>query len=232
MPPTYVITAAVPSGNRFKEFSARDEGSVSSILERPPTFRWAGFDTSTEDQARRIAPDAYEVSNGDRKVLRVYQDGTLIFRMTADPDFLCWSQEEDEYLHAPRLDPVPVVEVHASFVHLYAALIPKLLKPPQLVRFTMNLRDAEVNGARLSFTRYYQGGIRRVIHPKLYHAYAANLKDSFDSEPELIARTPNLIAYQLLVKFYAFFEMAPDLIPFVKDENGKKAIDIEAIRRL
>jgi hypothetical protein len=131
MPPVYVLTASVPSGNRFRGFFDRDRESSAHVLEQPPTLRYAGFDTSTGRDARQVGPDQFEVRSGERKLLRLFQDGTLIFRVPADPSFLAWAVDENEFERMPRLNPVPVVEMHTTFVDLYAALLPKLVRPPR-----------------------------------------------------------------------------------------------------
>jgi hypothetical protein len=172
------------------------------------------------------------VGSGDRKLLRLYQDGTLLFRMAADADFLGWGQEEEEFARGPRLNPVPVVEAHASFVYLYRAVLPMLAKAPNSVQFTLNLKDAEVDKQRLALTKYYEGGIRNVFHPKLYRAYAVTIEEVVDASADAVINEPQHVAYTLVERFYEMFDMTPDLIPFVMEDRGIKAIDIEQIRKL
>lgn len=231
-PPTYVIAASVPAGNRVRGFFTDSGASPSLLLERPPQFRYAGFDTTTMDQARLVDETAYEVKSADRKLLRLYQDGTLIFRMAADADFLGWGQEEDEFARFPRLNPVSVVEAHASFVYLYRTVLPTLVKPSETVEFTLTLRGAQVGEQRLALTQYYKGGIRNIYHPPLYRAHSREVDEIVDVATEVVVNEPEHVAYQLVERFYSMFDMAPDLIPFVKEAGGVKSIDIEQIRQL
>lgn len=230
--PAYVLAASISAGNRIRGFLTESAESPKHLLERPPTFRWAGFDTTTGDQARLVADDAYEVRSSDRKLLRLYQDGTLLFRMAADAVFLGWGQDEEDFAREPRLNPVAVVEAHASFVHLYRAVLPMLVKTPTSVQFALRLEDAQVGTRRLVLTRYYKGGIRRVVDPQEYPAHSVSSEDTLDVPTDAVVSQPDLVAFKLLERFYDMFDMPPDLIPFAREDGDTWAVDLEQIKAL
>lgn len=230
--PTYILTASVPLGNRLRNFFDKHSDSVAHILESPPTLRYSGFDTMTGGQVKQVGTDHYEARQGDRKLLQLFQDGTLIFRVPADPSFLAWAVDEEAFARWPRLNPVAVVEMHTSFVRLYAAILPRLVTEPISVRFTLNLKDARVGSRFLSLTEYYKLGIENVDNPRLFQTYNAEVTQTIDIAASLVIDSPDEAAYILLERFYQMFDMEPKYIPFVKSEGAAKLIDVNALKKL
>lgn len=66
-----------------------------------PRFRWGSFDVSVPAVARPRPDDSLEVGWPDRKLLRLYQDGTLFFRAAADQEFLGWGQDREQFKEFP-----------------------------------------------------------------------------------------------------------------------------------
>jgi hypothetical protein len=233
--PTYQLTASlIPAGNRIRNFHGDQPGSPRHQLEHPPRLRDNGFDTATYATAKPIEPDGYEVSNqGDRKVLQLFQDGTALFRVAADPRFLAWSVTPDDFARVPRLNPVPVVEMHVSFVLFYASLIPRFAKPPDSVRFTLHLRAAHADGKRLALTRYVPN-FQTAFNLTLHYAHATEIEESLTVATKAVLETPEHVAYQLVERFYSeFFDVTdPSLIPFVTEKNGVAAIDSAQLQEL
>lgn len=230
--PSYVLAASVPSGNRVRRFFDRDEESAASTLERPPTFRWAGFDLRTMDTARLISDDCLEVRAGERKVLQLYQDGTLVAKAAADASLLGWGLDEAVFARIPRLNPVPVVEWHLAFAHTYRRLIAMLRARPESIRFRMELHNARVGGNRLFLTQYYERGIQNVHNPHRYQVFADNPAEDVTWAAGLLIDEPDFVAYLLVEKFASFFDMPPEDIPFVKTIGQRRVIDVDAIKAL
>jgi hypothetical protein len=76
--PYYFLAATVPPGNRIKGFYHEGSSAPAQFLERAPSFRYAGFDLTTGDQAR-LLDDHWQVQSGDRKLIQLFQDGTLLW---------------------------------------------------------------------------------------------------------------------------------------------------------
>jgi hypothetical protein len=227
--PYYVLAASVPPGNRVKGFHQDDGHAPCRILDRVESFRATGFDVSTGDYSKMV-DDHWEVRNGDRKLLELYQDGTLLFRVRADEAFLGWGGQNLGV--RGWINPVAAVESHASFVHLYRGLIPHLAREPQTVRFSLVLRDAVQGNIRLFLTPYYSLGIENVHEPRRYYVHSADASSELVSSPSAIDDTPNLVAYQLLKHFYELFDAEPSLIPFVTTSPQPIQIDLAAIRSI
>lgn len=227
--PYYVIAGSVAPGNRLKGFYQEGGLSPAHLLDHPTPLRYAGFDVSTGDYARLVG-DHWQVRNGDRKVIQLYQDGDLLFRMRADEDFLGWGGQNLSM--RGWLNPVAVVESHVSFVSLYAALVPHFLRPPDQIRFTLRFENGLIDGARLALTRYYTNGIRRVHAPTLYPIHDPNASAVVESHAALLLARPDRVAYQVLTRFYELFDAGPDLIPFVVEGVTEGTMDIAAIAEL
>jgi hypothetical protein len=227
-----VLAVSTLGANRVRRFADAQSSGVAALLERPPSFRYAGFDLTTLDEAHRVGEDCLEVANGQRKIVRLYQDGTLLARLAADSTFLGWGQDQSAFQRNPRLNPVAVAEAHLAFVHLYSALIPHLAYVPEAVIFNMELEGAQVGTHRLYLTAWYKQGIQAVYDPERYSAHGARLHVTQDLAAKLVRNSPNAAAYRLLVKFYDFFDMAPDLIPLVVEGAEGREIDVEQLKAL
>ncbi|MBV9880969.1 MAG: hypothetical protein JO180_10765 [Gemmatirosa sp.] len=229
----YVMSATVEPGNRIRKFLDPGDASVSWLLLRPPTFRHAGFDLEAPyAEPKLLGGDCWELRGGERKILRLYQDGTFLARVPADEEFLGWAYGDLFAKGLPILNPVPVVEVNAAFVHFYAALLDRFVKPPQRVWFNLRLAGADIDGRRLQLSEYYVHGIQHVSVPRPHKAYAAQISDTLEVDAERVRQAPNEVAYELVSRFYSMFEMGEDLIPFVSRDGEKPSIDLDAIRRL
>lgn len=232
MNPLYVISASVPAGNRVRQFHNDDPGSARYLLMEPPHFRYGGFDLRTLDIPHLGPDDCWEVRSGERKVLRLYQDGTLIFRAAANESFLGWGMEHAAFLEYPRINPVPVVEVHASFAHLYARVLDQLHKPPTDILFRLMLRGAVWTNKRLFLTEYYDVPIWQVGDPPQYVVHSDPASETLTILPAQLREAPNQVAYELVAAFASLFEMPSDKIPFVREVGGVREIDINQIVKL
>jgi hypothetical protein len=230
--PIYVLAASVSPGNRIKQFHRDGPGTVGALIADPPSFRYAGFDLSTLDTPHSGPGESIEVGSRERKLLRLYQDGTLIARLAADESFLGWGQNPEEFRAQPRLNPVPVVESHASFVHLYRQIIELLHDVPNVVEFKMSLRNAVWNKTRLFMTSYYPIPFSQVFQPDKYLAHAGSIDEQMSASIRDVLETPNGVAYRLVVRFAAMFDMPEQQIPFTIREGDLAEIDIRALQSL
>src|SRR5262245_32295495 len=154
--PAYVISASVPPGNRVKRFHSDRSDGARSLLIDAEQLRYAGFDLRMNASPNMTADGAWAVKRGNRKGLRLYQDGTLILRAAADDSFLGWGVNPDTFESTPRLNPVAVVEIHAGFVMLYSRILPQLERAASEVLFQLVLRNVRVGSERLFMTKHVE----------------------------------------------------------------------------
>lgn len=229
--PMYAISSTVPAGNRVTHFHGHEEGSAAWILMKPPTFRYAGFDLSTSDVARE-GPDGSLEIGGTRKLLRLFQDGTLVARVPADAEFLGWGVEPGQFWQFPRLNPVAVTEVHASFAYLCSLVVKRLKNPPKMVRFKLRLINGVVSEQRLLLTKHVQ--LQNVDPWTLdrYLLHSSPAEAEMDIDGSEVADNPQRVSFRLAELFVSFFDMPPQLIPFQKQGADGPEFDPTQLQRI
>ena len=230
--PYYVIGASPGKATRVRGFFRDGSDSPGSLLTASAVFRYAGFDTFTGGYAKLIDGERWEVQNRDRKLLQLYPDGTLLFRVRADQDFLGWGQDPARFEALPALNPIAVVESHTSFVHLYRALLSRFLVGTPSVVFKLQFHSAQVAGRRIAITKLFDRGIVWAVDPELYPIHDFNATADAKVETNELIESPNAVAFGLLLKFYDMFDADHELIPFVKTDTDPKAIDVEQLQAL
>ena len=228
--PFYVVTASVPPGNRVTRFHGVESSSGSALLGDFPRFRHGSFDVAIPGWPQPGPEDSLELRWYDRKVLRLYQNGTLLFRARADADFLGWGVEPQVFHKFPKLDPLVVVEVNTSFVHRYRAVVERLKHPPDRVFFHLSLHDFTQNGLRLFLTKYFPKG--QVDWSAVTRYVVQTTEESLEASASDLMRAPNRVAYQVVAAFMSMFDMPAKDIPFVSRLADGAEIDLDAIQAL
>jgi hypothetical protein len=231
--PYFVLGAAVlPPGNRLRSFHRQDGAdTVRHAVQEAGRLRHAGFDLTIGAPAQPGPENSLEALQGERKHLRLYHDGTLVFRVAADDTFMGRAQQHHHFLDRPRLVPIVVVEVHASFVTFMRWVINRLHTPPDQVLFRMNLRNPiNERGNRVFLTQQPARGAFPEDYPNF--PLEADPADAQLIVPAIdVIDHPLRVAYQLVELFFDMFEVDHGLIPFVHEVLGQREIDVEALRR-
>jgi hypothetical protein len=230
--PFYLLVAAPATATRLRSFAREGSDSPGWLLTQPPVIRHAGFDTSTRDVAQLVGGERWEAQYGDRKVLRLYQDGSLLFRMRADEEFLAWALQSRAHYGEPTLNAVAVVESHLSFVYLVKELLPWFKEQPAEIRFTLRFSDAQLRDRPLTVSKYVDPNRGWLADPDLHPIHGPSAEESLNVAVSRLAESPEAVAYDLLVRFYDMFDAAADLIPFLRDTPQGKAVDADALKAL
>ena len=157
----------------------------------------------------------------------------MIARVAADGSFLGWGpRTESEWERNPRLNPVPVVEVTASFVFTYRRLLGMLAEPVAFVHVHIELRNAVVEDRRLYLTKHYEHGIQNVFRPQRWEVQRENSTRKLAIPASQFEAKPEVVAAELVEAFAGFFDMYGDEIPFTTATEGGREIDIASLRRL
>lgn len=230
--PYYAIAASVPPGNRVMHFRGDSVDSPTYWLADIKRFRRSGFDVSIPGPVvPGEADDTLELTWYDRKLLRLYQDGTLLFRARADNEFLGWA-EPAYFAHSPHLNPVAVVEVQASFVALYRSVCERLKRLDEVVQFRLQLNPGDYGGS-LAMTRYHARGHH--VDPFTLPTWTLQevpAEASFQVAMAELREHPMGVAYQALVAFSSWFDVPKSELDFVHDTPHGREIDLERIRSL
>lgn len=230
--PFYVVTASVPPGNRITNFHGADSNSASAVLANIPRFRHGSFDVAIPGWPDPGPDDSLELRWDERKILRLYQDGTLIFRVRGDSDFLGWGVEPHAFPALPKLDPLVVVEVNTSFVHRYRAVVDLLKHPVERAFFHLSLHDFTQNGMRLFLTKYFSKGQVDWGAATRYEVQMDPADKRLEVPVTDLMDTPNAVAYDVVAAFTSMFDMPQEEIPLVNREGVRPEIDLAAIKAL
>jgi hypothetical protein len=212
----------------FKNFFAT--GPIHELLEKPGQLRYSGWDLNTQDRVRIVKGEYLEVKASTRKSLQLYEDGSLIVRVSAGPDYLSWGQDEDVFENNPRLNPLALVEFTLNFTILCSRLVPHLAPRPQTISMLLEIQNAFLqNGkklylgaGRLSRMGFNSGERRDAPAPTVRRDIRETTADVEQRHAE--------VAYRLVAKIYNWFGHPNNNIPYVSTRaNGSAFIDADQI---
>jgi hypothetical protein len=227
----YVLAAAVPTGNRVTRFFAEGADGVRGLLRDAGHLRDGGFDLTIGANAEGH-DDYWEAQQGERKALRLYHDGTLLFRAAADDSFLGWARNRDQFLRQPRLSPVAIVDVHASFVSFLAELLPRFQEAPSEVLFRLRLSSAVTEtGTRLFLTRHLPGATWEWVNLPRFVVEKVPPEEELTVAGAELTDDQRAVALRLVEQFYSMFEAPAEIVPFVAEIDGVRRVDVDAIGR-
>jgi hypothetical protein len=233
--PVLVISCSPLQPIFIKEFFVAKDHSAYSLIRRPQKTRHSGWDVTTLDNPKILKGECWSVSNGERKLLRVYEDGSIIFAGAADGSFLGWGKNLAEFERKPRLNPVALIELVYNFlvfVKDFQGLIEKLPKEWQfrvslanlwLKKTKVYLLPGSINSTEYQFDLVDKGKIA----PK------TNKEFSVDASTDDFFTTHEAVGYKLVKKIYNWFGLPDNAIPYTKKlSTGKRVIDIDQIKNL
>ncbi|MEW6711142.1 MAG: ATP-binding protein [Candidatus Riflebacteria bacterium] len=139
--PVLVLSCSPLQPIFIKEFFVTKDPSAYSLIRNPQKTRHAGWDVTTLDNPKIIKGECWSVSNGERKLLRVYEDGSVVFAGAADGSFLGWGKNAAEFERKPRLNPVALIELTYNFVVFVKDLQGFIDKPSKELHFQLSLAN-------------------------------------------------------------------------------------------
>jgi len=226
----HLALAAVPmTSGELRTLFESGPGSITEVLERPPTLRPNGWSMETLDRARIVEGRLRELRNGDRKVLRLYRDGALVFACAADSEFLGFGESAGHFQERPRLIALALIEVTYLFCELCARVVQDVAPRPARIRFHACLGRMAAPPLAMPVYLNALGDVSSLDRERdRHHApdggvtrYVDALADPFDA-----AGT----AYDLIREIYLWFGIEPSNIPYTERRDGRTTISAEAIR--
>src|SRR5258708_21094788 len=119
-----------------------ETGPLKALLENPGELRYAGWDLTTQGQARIVKGHYLELKSAERKRLQVYEDGSFFVKVSADQDYLSWGVNEETFRSALRLNTLALIEFTLNFCILCARLIKHLEPEPSQVDLNVEIQNA------------------------------------------------------------------------------------------
>ncbi len=217
------ITAYPTEPTELKTIFLSSEGSIRRQLENPPILRYAGWNLRHLDQAKILRGEMLRVANGRRIMMDLYRDGTFIFVGRGDHQFLAWHDAAKQ-----KINPIALTEILYEYFAFYQRVLADSATMPKEFTARFDLKNLHLGGLKTSLSPYQAGSMSQLFdHEK---------KDAPDSEITIV-RTfstdgydATVYAYQMAKEVYLWFGLEEDKMPYVTEENGRKFIDVAAIK--
>jgi hypothetical protein len=217
----YSMTAR---GTAFKNFF--EPGELKKIIENPGQLRPSGFDLATRDRARIIKGQYFEVSSAERKRIRVYQDGSVIARVSGDEDFLSWGQNTSNFDQSPRLNTIALIEFTLNFCRFCSQLIPFLEPKPQQVNLKVDIRHAFIGQEKLFLIPYTVSSWAFTTTDGRKDAPEESMVRMINADTDVLRLTPAYAAYKLVSQIFYWFGVEDEQIPYTSQSStGERFVD-------
>jgi len=224
--PYYILAAYPTDSNRLKNIFESGDGSIMEMLRNPDQLRHAGWDLRTYDNPSIMKGEYLEVKSLDYKIIKLYEDGTLILRALADSSFLCWGVDDDKFEENPKLNPLPLIEVTYNFVDFYIKLIPKFKDVPSNIAFTIQFTDTFISSKSRLF-------LSNDFFETKYLAPDIIMEKKYEISVTSQLFSVGHITFSIISSIYTWFGVEINKIPYKeKDKDGNYFIDKERIIRL
>lgn len=217
----YSMTAR---GTAFKNFF--EPGELKKIIENPGQLRPSGFDLVTRDRARIIKGQYFEVSSAERKRIRVYQDGSVIVRVSGDEDFLSWGQNTSNFDLSPRLNTIALIEFTLNFCRFCCQLVPFLEPKPSYVNLKVDIRHAFIGHERLFLVPYTVSSWAFTTTDGRRDAPEESMVRVTAADTDTLRKTPAYAAYKLVRQVFYWFGVEDENIPYTSQSStGERFVD-------
>jgi hypothetical protein len=222
--PVFIYSMTPRGRTAYKQFF--EPGDLKKIIEDPGQIRYAGWDLTTRDRARIVNGEYLEVASAERKRIQVYEDGSVLVRVSGDEDFLSWGQNTNHFDQAPRLNTLSLIEFTLNFCKLCSRLVEVMEPQPREVNLKVEIKNAFFGEAKL------------FLIPQPVSSWAFTMTDDRHYAPEpamarkLVVATdelrtsPNTAAYMLLRQIFYWFGVERGDIPYTSlASNGSRFVD-------
>ena len=231
--PFYVIAATPQKSLQFNDFFNSGGGSIVELLKNPPVLRRMGWDLVTLDNPRILKGECWEVNNGERKRIRLYKDGTVIFRAAVDDSFLCAGRNNSQPY--PSINALALIEVTFNFVNFYTSIVKmnsnKTTEPfPILFQIKLNDMIPKVSG----IFQVYLSVADATWDIRNKGQFAPETQMNKDLTIDILQSNFSVanVSYKILELIFAWFGIPSNDIPYtIIDTAGEKCIDISQITR-
>lgn len=218
-------------------------GEVFALLTRPPETRDGSFGLRTAampqlNKATYWEMHGQELFSGRTRRLRIYVDGTVIFRASADDSFLCWPKDASDRL----VNPVVVADSIVSFARFVRALLLLMSRQPDELELGVSIKNAALSEPPL---KLYPGLLRSDL--QRFTMIGSDLRGVGEKSPERSVSVlsadmlksesgrpfdgADAAAFQLVTQFYDMFGFAEDAIPYVDRTGLQPRIAVEQFSR-
>lgn len=196
---------------------------VVKALENPSELRYGGWNLNTGgNRSHIIRGELRRVVAQQHKILDLYRDGTTVFAVSAESDFLAWGREQSDL----KINSLALIETIYNFTAFYGVVINNFDLKPSEIFIRIDFHNMHLKGEKTFMVPYAVGAFSRPPYQSPNDTWNKTLKfevENFDV---------SIVAYQIVQEIYLWFGMDIEMIPYVSDKNGQKIIDCEQIKNI
>lgn len=200
--------------------------SILNKLEKPDIIRNSGWDLQTLDKAKPYNNEFIQVCNGNRKTIRLYKDGNLLF--SADQDFWFWPDEK-----GIRLNSLALIEGIYNFINFYKSVVNEYSEKNKKFSVICSFFKHHLNN---KITTLFPGHLKNYAYTNNDNKkLAPNNNNTFHEQLfNFNTESKDSISYQIIKEIYIWFGFLIEewTIPYTSDKISKKIIDVNKIREV
>ena len=133
--PSYWLAAWDDESTELATVFQSGEGSIRHAFEEPPILRDNGWSLETFDKAKIVEGSFLQLTNGPRKILRLFRDGLFIMGASTGSDFLSLGNTPN------ILNQLALIELTYNFVSFTQLVIKDCQPPATQINFLVQLRS-------------------------------------------------------------------------------------------
>ncbi len=203
-----------------------EPSDLKRIIEHPGQIRHAGWDLTTRDHGRIVNGEYLEVANAERKRIRVYEDGSILVRVSGDEEYLSWGQSTDTFDKVPRLNTLSLIEFTLNFCKLCSRLVELMEPRPGEVNLRVEIKNAFFGDAKLFLIPQPVSSWAFTATDDRHWAPEASMERRLSVSVERLRVSPNAVAYMLLRQIFYWFGVEKDEIPYTSLAlDGSRVVD-------
>lgn len=222
--PVFIYSMTPRGRTAYKQFF--EPGNLKEIIEQPGQIRHAGWDLTTRDRARIVNGEYLEVASAERKRIQVYEDGSVLVRVSGDEDYLSWGQNTNNFDQAPRLNTLSLIEFTLNFCKLCSRLVELMEPRPREVKLKVEIKNAFFGDAKLFLIPYPVSSRAFTMTDDRHYAPEASMTREVIVATDELRTSPNAAAYMLLRQIFYWFRVERGEIPYTSPaSNGSRFVD-------
>jgi len=222
--PVFLYSMTPRDRTAYKQFF--ESGALKKIIENPGQIRPTGWDLTTRDRARIVKGEYLEVTNAERKRIQVYEDGSVLVRVSGDEDFLSWGQNTNNFDQAPRLNTLSLIEFTLNFCTFSSRLVELMEPRPREVSLKVEIRNAFVGTTKLFLIPHPVSSWAFATTDDRYYAPEAAMARNVIVATNDLRTDPNAAAYMLLKQIFYWFGVESGEIPYTSlASNGSRFVN-------
>lgn len=199
-----------PQPNQVNEIFAGNQSELVKFIENPKSFRNMGWDLRTLGRAIPVAGEYLQITNGDRKIIKLYRDGQVVF--AASEDFFGHGTQVDEGRENTtfKFNSLATAEVVSNFVNFSLEIAKYLSVEPTGLIYKVRIFNPKRKHLELVSINMFRETLGELTMD--YADREVFIKFSGDAAPEKIA-------YAIWAELNYLFGISEDHFLYVNKSN-------------